>query len=190
MAAIYVSFSSHIAKVLRKEYAKNGMPIDIPAYISSSSYWRWRYPTITMVELRKKQTLREIFLDSLIFKEEKKRDVYIKAWSEEEYRQFPDSEEKRDELVAFQLPKMLDHGVPTSTKTTMERYAGQRFRQACIFHVYDILSKFLHKAEFDSMQAKKAFKLSEGIRMFADAYDLSANEQNTFLTQYYRRKIK
>lgn len=194
MAVIYLSFNSHIAKVLRHKLSINGAPIDIPPYIRSDNYWRNSRPNISRKQLRRMPSMSELFIKALRIRNEGRSFVpYPLAFSENEYNGFPESDDKRDELVAFQLPKVIpweNTAKTTNANTVMDKRGGQMFRQAAIYYVYDILATHLHTVRQETELNGNPFNISEGIRLFADEYDMTSNEQNTLLTQYYRRKIK
>lgn len=194
MPTIYVSFSPHIAKVLRKDWGKNGQPIDIPSHARSDNYWKKQYPNMHLRRIRQQPSLRELFIDALRTGQAERYYLpYTLAYSEEEYRQFPDSDEKKNELVAFRMPNVITCGntaKPTNTKTVMEQKAGERFHQAAIFYFYDTFASFLHIYQFECIENGQPFNISEGIRLFSDKYDLSSNEQHNLRIQFYRRKTK
>lgn len=190
MNKIYVSFSSYIAKVLREDLASGKEPIDIPPYITVESFWKKRYPLMGGRQLRKQPSLRQLFISSL--RTEKEDFIpYHLAYSEEEYKDFPESEDKKNELIEFAIPKVLTVGgnaVVSNSRVLMDNNGGRLFRQAAIFHFYDLLSLFLHSLQLDCLKAKKPFSIREGIRLFADDYDLSSNEHDALYIQYFRKK--
>lgn len=194
MAAIYLSYSSHIAKVLRQELSKDGLPIELPAGMRPASYWRKFEPYLTAIELKRKPSLRAMLIDALRTEDTTSTATpYVLAFSEEEYKTFPESDEKKNELVAFALPKFLNIGnktICTNSRTIMEKKRGQRFRQATIYYAYEILRNYLHTAELNAHKNNENFNLSEAIRKFADKYDMSSCEEATLLTQCYRRLMR
>lgn len=190
MAAIYISFSSHIAKVLRQSLGSDGNPIDIPATIRCDSYWHHIFPFADRKQLRLHPSLLELFTKALRTGQEQRAYIpYNLAYSENEYNNFPDSSEKRSELVSFLLPRTLDYGVLTSANTVMEQGGGARFRQAAIYYAYDCFSAFLHANNYDCIREHRPFSVSEAIRLFADHYGMTSNEQDVLRQQYYRRKL-
>lgn len=141
------------------------------------------------LDIKKKPSLRELFLSALRVEGCKK--PYLKAYSEEEYNGFPDSEDKRNELVAFMLPKVLMRNYATfipNGKTQMEQYEGSQFRQAAIFHFYDLLSMSLHTTQMECMKCDRPFNICEAIHLFAEEYNLTSTEEDTLRRQYYRFK--
>lgn len=194
MAKVYLSYSSHIAKVLRKELSRDGSPIDLPAGIRPASYWRKSEPYLTPIELKRKPSLRSMLIDALRVNSGNPKGMpYMLCYSEDEYNSFPESEEKKNELVAFAIPKTLTIGnktVRTNSQTIMEKKRGQLFRQATIYYVYEILRNHLHSEELNAHKRNENFNLSESIRTFADKYDMTSCEQATLLTQCYRRLMR
>ena len=194
MSRIYVSFTPYIAKGLRHELADKQGVIDIPDHIRSDKYWKKAYPLFSDRQIKLLPSLRELFLSSLrTGKEGNWFQPYSRAYSEQEYANFPDSDEKRDELVAFSMPKTLTIGhttiMPTDT-TTMDATIGQQFRQACIYHFYDLFAAFLHKHSYECMDNKQKFSICDAIQLFSDEYDFTTSEQHALRVQYYRRRIK
>lgn len=193
MAKIYVSFSPYIAKVLRHELANDDGSIDIPLHVRSDTYWLHRSPYLKPKELKRHPSLREMFESALRMEgDADSAQPYIKAYSEDEYNSFPDSDEKRNELVAFVMPRCLVRGRTTvvpNGKTVMARYDGARFRQACIYYFYELFKAFLHANQLLCVKAKRPFSISEAIHLFVEEYDLGTNEEDALRIQYYRRKI-
>lgn len=193
MNKIYVSFSPYIAKVLREEMATApDAPIQIPPHISCEKFWQKRFPLMPARQLRKQPGLLELFTKALRdgTKDPFPYTPYNLAYSEDEYNSFPDSPEKRDELVAFALPKVISYKEKTyvtNTKNLMERRAGNNFRQAAIYHFYEIFGHYLHSVQLDCIRDCKPFSPIEAIQLFADEYDLTSNEFQALRTQYYRR---
>lgn len=192
MANIYVSFSPHIAKVLRHELGGNDKAIDIAPRIRCDRYWMKRFPDLKVQDLSRKPSFREMFYLALRVESEEGTFIpYQRAYTEEEYKKFPESDDKRDELVAFVLPKVIHRGYGTLTpnaSTLMERYAGTQFRQAAIFFFYDLFSRFLHANQLECAKNHQPFNICEAIHLFGEKYDLSSSDEDALRQQYYRRK--
>ena len=198
MNNIYISFSPYIAKFLRKELSTGGKPIDIPTHLRSIRYWRTK-PSCTyatLYELNRKPTLREMFIKALRVPGKKHSLSYAPyslAFSEEEYKAMPPSEEKRDELVAFLLPATIPCGhyaqIPTNDKTIMAQAQGEQLHRAFIHYFYEQFSYFLHRYQQECMETNKIFTVVEAIERFSEQYDLSSNDQNAIRIQYYRHRL-
>lgn len=192
MSKIYLRLSTQIAKVLRHELAGKNGAIDIPPHIRSDKYWQKRCPYLKGQDIKRKPSLREMFERSLRTEQEEGEFIpYNLAYCEDEYNQFPDSEEKQGELVAFTMPKTINRGFATyvtNGKTIMEKFGGSAFRQALIYHFYELLSLSLHANQLECVREQRPFNISEAIHLFAADYNLSSNEEETLRIQYYRRK--
>lgn len=190
MATIYVSLPSQIVKVLRREYAPKGGAIAIPPHVRVDRYWMKK--GCTPGEARKKPSLLEMMMDAI--RTEKEAGTFIqhqRVFCEEEYNKFPDSDEKKDELVALFVPQVwIRNGNPyvTNSKVMMEFKAGERFRRAMLYHFYDIFGSYLHALQHECIKDKREFNISEAIGEFADEYDLTTTEQDRLRLLYYRRK--
>lgn len=198
MNNIYISFSPYIAKFLRKELSTGGKPIDIPEHLRSIRYWRTK-PSCAharLYELNRKPTLREMFIGALRVPGKKYPLSYVPyslAFSEEEYKAMPASDEKRDELVAFLLPVTIPYGhaahIPTNSKTIMAQTQGEQLHRAFIHYFYEQFSHFLHRYQQECMETMHIFTVMEAIEKFSEQYDLSSNDQYAIRKQYYRHRL-
>ncbi len=197
MNKIYVSFSTYIAKYLRKELGEGSQPINIPPHLRSLRYWRSRGAGAyaSLAKLKRMPTIRELFIRALRLPEKKYPYYapYSLAFSEEEYNAMSASDDKREELVAFQLPAVIPYGevnLPTNPRTLMAQIPGEQLRKAFIYYFYEQFAAFLHRYQMECVETMRPFTVVEAIAQFADVYDYSSNEQYALRGQYYRYRLQ
>ena len=189
---IYISFSPYIASVLRKELStKKDEPIRITHELKATAYWRKKYPYMSRRQLDKQGSMQYLFISALReynIKNIRNTRVYSLAFSQREVRNNPHLI-KMSSLVPFRLPSSIPDGTkqkPTSENTLMDKFAGQKFRQAIIYYFYDLLKTFLHKTQHEARQRGETWQATTAIQQFCDYYDLSSEDYFNILRQYYR----
>lgn len=189
---IYISFSPYIAAVLRKELsAQKGEPIRITPELKATAYWKTKYPYMSRRQLDKQGSMQYLFISALReYKIENIRNsrVYNLAFSQREVDGNPDLIRIHN-LVPFRLPSTIPDGTgqkPTSENTLMDKFAGQKFRQAIIYYFYDLLKTFLRKTQHEARQREETWQATTAIQQFCDCYDLSSEDYFNILRQYYR----
>jgi hypothetical protein len=186
---IYINFSPHIEKILRFTTGDNNGPIHLKKGMRSIKFWKKKYPYMPRWQLMKQPDLNDLFLSALMQIGEDSSIEHISAsyslaYNEEEYKRMTVAQRKG--LVPFCLPEKIPDGtkqIPASRRCCMQKNRGQAFRQAVIHFCYEQLADFMHQQQ---EMKKENFKPVAAIRAFTDKYDLSVEDYDNLVRQYYR----
>lgn len=190
--SIYISFPPYVAKVLKAELVmQNGESIRISPGMRATAYWKHKFPYMSSRSLAKQPSMHFLFISALReYGQEHigKTTNYGLAFSQRMVDANPELVSERH-LVPFRMPLDIPVGTgkkDTSDNTLMDKVAGQQFRQAMIYHFYDVFKSFLAETERESAMLGESWNPSEAVQLFCDKYDLSSDDYFNLLRQYYR----